>query len=307
MLLPDSRFNRANLIGLCAILMWSVTVGLFRSVAEIFGPVAGAAIIFTVAGVFANVFIGAPSLKTIPRPYLWLGGSLFVLYEVLLAFSIGMAADRRQALELGMINYLWPSLTILFAVIARQQRGHWCLLPAMLLCLLGIVCIMQGEGAWAIRHFWQNLQRNPLGYGMAMMAAITWAIYSVLTRRFGNGDNGVPLFLLATALVLWLFYGLSDHTSPAFSLSGYIQAGVMGILMASAYSCWNYGIQYGNLTILATLSYFTPVLSVLLASGWLKLQPGISVWYGVALVTLGSLLSGVASRAVETRETSGQR
>ena len=290
------RFNQATLIGLCAVLMWSVTVGLFRSVAEIFGPIAGAAMIFSVAALFANVIIGAPKLQTFPRLYLWVGGGLFVLYEVMLALSIGSATDRGQALELGMINYRWPSLTILFAVLAGQQRGHWMLLPAMLLCLLGIVCVMQGEGAWSVTIFWNNIQRNPTGYGMAFFAAITWAVYSVFTRRFGNGVNGVPLFLVITAVVLWLAYVFSDQAALAFNLAGFLQVVVMGALMATAYSCWNYSIQHGNLTVLATMSYFTPVLSVLLASVWLGVKPDAGFIYGVGLVTLGSLLSGRASK-----------
>ncbi|MBF4989600.1 aromatic amino acid DMT transporter YddG [Methylophilus sp. QUAN] len=292
----NPRFNHATLVGCCAVLMWSVTVGLFRSVAEIFGPIAGAAMIFSVAGLFANTIIGAPKLKTFPRLYLWVGGGLFVLYEVLLALSIGTATDRWQVLELGMINYLWPSLTILFAVIARQQRGHWLLLPAMALCLLGIAWVMKGEGAWSPATFLHNVQRNPIGYGMALLAAIIWAVYSVFTRRFGKGINGVPLFLVTTAAVLWLAYGLSDEVTLVFNLAGLLQVCVMGTLMATAYSCWNYSIQHGNLALLATMSYFTPVLSVLLACLWLGVAPGAGFMYGVGLVTLGSLLSGRASQ-----------
>lgn len=289
-------FNQATLIGLCAVLMWSVTIGLFRSVAEIFGPIAGAAMIFSVAGLFANVIIGAPKLKIFPKPYLWVGGGLFVLYEVMLALSIGSATDRGQALELGMINYLWPSLTILFAVLAGQQRGHWVLLPAMLLCLLGIVWVMKGDGAWSAMIFWQNIQRNPSGYGMAFLAAITWALYCVFTRHFGSGVNGVPLFLVATAGVLWLAYLFSDQATLVFNLGGLLQVFVMGVMMATAYSCWNHSIQHGNLAILATMSYFTPVFSVLLASMWLGIHPHTGFMYGVSLVTLGSLLSGWASK-----------
>lgn len=287
---------KANLIGLSAVLMWSITVGLFRSVAEIFGPVAGAAIIFSIAALFANVIIGAPRLKIFPKAYLWAGGSLFVLYEVLLALSIGSATDRGQALELGMINYLWPSLTIVFAVIAGQQRGHWLLQPAMALCLCGIGWVMTGDRAWSVATFLNNIQQNPVGYGMAFCAAITWAAYSVFTRRVGKGVNGVPFFLLVTAGILWLAYGLSDHAGLVFDQAGLIQAVVMGICMATAYSCWNHGIQHGNLVVLATLSYFTPVLSVLLASLWLDVRPASGFMAGVGLVTLGSLLSGWASR-----------
>ncbi len=291
-----SNTQQATLTGGCAILMWSVTVGLFRSVAEIFGEVAGAALIFSIAALFANLFIGAPRLKFSPSLYLWVGGSLFVLYEALLALSIGAAIDSRQAIELGMINYLWPSLTILFAVLVGQQRGNHWLMPAMLLCLLGIFCVMQSDGGWSVSAFWQNIQRNPRGYTMALIAAITWAAYSVFTRRFGAGVNGVPVFLTVTAMVLWLIYAMTGQPSLVFNVYGALQALVMGVLMATAYSCWNHGIQYGNLTVLATLSYFTPVLSALLASLWLGVQPGINLMAGVALVTLGSLLSGWAGR-----------
>ncbi|WP_425412906.1 EamA family transporter [Methylophilus rhizosphaerae] len=63
-----------------------------------------------------------------------------------------------------------------------------------------------------------------------------------------------------------------------------------------AYSCWNYSIQHGNLALLATMSYFTPLLSVLLTSLWLGVAPGAGFMYGVGLVTLGSLLIGRASQ-----------
>ena len=185
---------------------------------------------------------------------------------------------------------------MLFAVLAGQQRGHWMLLPAMLLCLMGVVCITLGEGAWSVAIFCHHLQRNPVGYGMAFIAAITWAVYSVFTRRFGNGVNGVPLFLVITAGVLWLAYALSNQSTLVFHLAGFLQVAVMGVLMATAYSCWNYSIQYGNLAVLATMSYFTPVLSALLASVWLGVQPNAGFVYGVGLVTLGSFLSGRASK-----------
>ena len=292
-------FKHPTLIGLSAILMWSATVGIFRSVSEIFGPTAGAALIFSAGGFFACLMTGLPNLKTFPRPYLWIGGSLFVLYEVMLALSIGLATDRVQAIELGMINYLWPSLTILFAVIAGQQRGSWLLIPSMALCFVGIIWVMKGDSSWSLVGLWGNIQSNPWAYGMAFCAAITWALYSVFTRRFGQGANGVPLFLVVTAMVLWIKYVFGVEAPIAFNAAGVTEVLVMGLLMATAYSSWNYSIQHGNITVLATISYFTPVLSVLLASFWLNINPGMSFLTGVGLVTLGSLLSGWVSTLPE--------
>lgn len=275
-----------------ATLLWSATIGLFRSIAEIFGPVGGPAMVFTLGSLCAACLVGWPGLRSLPRSYLWGGGLLFVSYEIALALSIGLAHNRLQVLELGMINYLWPGLTVMFAVITRQQRSSWSIWPAMALCFLGIVWVMKGDSPWSAELLWHNLQDNPLAYGLAFCAAFLWAIYSVFTRRYGQGHNPVPLFLLATALLLWCQYGFSSAPAlPLNNLNGLLQVGVAGVLMGAAYPCWNHGIQHGNLTVLAIMSYFTPVLSVLLASLWLEITPGTSFIQGVIMVTVGSLLS----------------
>ena len=69
-----------------------------------------------------------------------------------------------------------------------------------------------------------------------------------------------------------------------------------GALTALGYSCWEHGIQHGKLAVLAAASYFTPVLSALMASLLLQVLPGWSFWQGVALVTLGSLICWWATR-----------
>lgn len=288
--------NLPTLVGLSAVIMWSSTVGLFRSVSEIFGATGGAALIFTVGGLLACLVLGFPKLNTFPRPYLWIGGALFVAYEVALALSIGFALNREQAIELGMINYLWPSLTILFAVLAGQQRGSWLLLPALLMSFCGIVLVVKGDSAWSVQMLWQNMAGNPTGYGLAFFAAGTWAVYSVFTRRFGNGVNGVPLFLVVTAIVLWGKYALGNEPALSLHIGGLLQVAVMGALMAAAYSCWNHGIQHGNITILATMSCFTPVLSALIANLWLGTTPSTGLVYGVAMVTAGSFLCWAVTR-----------
>lgn len=65
---------------------------------------------------------GLPKPGALPAIDLWLSGTLFVGYEISLALAIGLASDRCQSLELGMINYLWPCLTIVLAILFNQQR-----------------------------------------------------------------------------------------------------------------------------------------------------------------------------------------
>ncbi|AOR65187.1 aromatic amino acid DMT transporter YddG [Pectobacterium wasabiae] len=288
--------QRATLTGLLAIILWSTSVGLIRSLTEALGPIGGAAMIYSTSTLCLLAFYGLPRIKTLPRIYLFAGGALFVSYEIFLSLSIGLADSRMQAMEIGMINYLWPSLTILFSLFINQQKSRLLLWPGLTLSLGGIVWIMKGESDWTPELLWNNILANPLAYSLAFSAALTWALYCNVTKRYGQGKSGVSLFFFITSLVLWIQYFFSAEGPISLTLPSLLELLFMGASAALAYSAWNAGIQYGNLTLLATASYFTPVLSTLLAAIWLNITPAISFWQGVAMVTIGSLLCWYATR-----------
>lgn len=288
--------QRATLTGLLAIVLWSTSVGLIRSLTEALGPIGGAAMIYSTSTLCLLAFYGLPRIKTLPRIYLFAGGAMFVCYEIFLSLSIGLADSRMQAIEIGMINYLWPSLTILFSLFINQQKSRFLLWPGLALALGGIVWIMKGESDWTPELLWNNVLANPLAYSLTFSAALTWALYCNITKRYGQGKSGVSLFFLITALILWTQYSFSGESAISLTLPSSLQLIFMGASTALAYSAWNAGIQHGNLTLLATASYFTPVLSTLLAALWLNITPAISFWQGVAMVTAGSLLCWYATR-----------
>ncbi|KHN91842.1 hypothetical protein KKH3_18690 [Pectobacterium actinidiae] len=289
--------QRATLTGLLAIVLWSTSVGLIRSLTEALGPIGGAAMIYSTSTLCLLAFYGLPRIKTLPRIYLFAGGAMFVCYEIFLSLSIGLADSRMQAMEIGMINYLWPSLTILFSLFINQQKSRFLLWPGLALSLGGIVWIMKGESDWTPELLWNNVLANPLAYSLAFSAALTWALYCNITKRYGQGESGVSLFFFITSLVLWIKYALSAEGAISFTLASSLQLLFMGASTALAYSAWNTGIQHGNLTLLATASYFTPVLSTLLAAFWLNITPDLSFWQGVVMVTAGSLLCWYATRS----------
>ena len=130
--------NSATLIGLVAILLWSSIVGLIRAVAEGLGATGGAAMIYTVASMLLLATVGFTPLREMPRKYLFWGSLLFVSYELCLALSIGYASTRQQAIEVGMVNYLWPTFTLLGAIIFNGQRANLLVVPGLLMSLLGI-------------------------------------------------------------------------------------------------------------------------------------------------------------------------
>lgn len=288
--------SQATTMGLLAIVLWSTSVGLLRSISEHFGATGGAALIYSVSAIALCLSQGLPKIRELPRRYLFSAGVLFVSYEMCFALAIGLAETRSQSLELGLINYLWPCLTIILSLFINGQRCSIWLWPGMLLSLGGVLLVMQQSGGGSLVSMWHNIERHPLPYALAFTAAITWALYCNLTRRFSEGKSGVNLFFCATALVMWAKYFFTQQPPISFTFAPTVQLLFMGISTAVAYSVWNRGIQAGNMTLLATASYFTPVSSALLASLWLGLRPGFSFWQGVMMVVGGSLTCWLATR-----------
>ncbi|VVP85605.1 Aromatic amino acid exporter YddG [Pseudomonas fluorescens] len=285
----------ATACGLVAIILWSTASGLIRSVSEIFGPLGGAALIYTLGAILLVCLLGKPRLRSTPKLYLVLGSALFVAYEVCLSLALGFASSRNQAIELGVVNYLWPCLTILLAIIMNGQKARWIIIPGTALALFGILWVVSGDGL-SLASIVTNVQSNPLSYSLALACGITFALYCNVTRRYAGGQNLVVLFFVLTAVVLWLKYLFSSEVIPALTLGSSLELVAAAIGMAGGYALWNIGILRGNLTLLATASYFAPVLSSAFAAVWLGAVLNMQFWQGAVLVTAGSLICWQATR-----------
>lgn len=288
--------KRATLIGLVAILLWSTMVGLIRSVSEGLGPVGGAAMIYTVSGLLCLATVGFPDIKRFSKGYLTAGSVLFVSYEMCLALSLGFAATRSQAIEVGMVNYLWPSLTIVFAILFNGQKSTLWVIPGLAISLLGVGWVLGGENGLHVHDIMLNIVSSPLSYGLAFTGAFIWAAYCTVTGRYARGQNGITLFVLLTALSLWVKYAVSDQPEMVFSVPVVVKLLMCGVALGFGYAAWNIGILHGNVTVLAAVSYFTPVLSAALAAIMLSSPLSFSFWQGALMVCAGSLLCWYATR-----------
>ncbi len=286
----------ATVCGLLAILLWSTASGLIRSVSQAFGPLGGAALIYSLGTLLLVLLLGKPRLRSVPRLYLWLGSALFVAYEICLSLALGYANDANQAIELMVLNYLWPCLTVVLAIFMNGQRARWLIVPGTVLALTGILWVVSGDGL-SLSRIVANVRSNPLSYGLAFSCAVTFALYCNVTRRYANGQNLVVLFFFVTSCLLWVKYAFSAEQLPAFALGNSLELLAAGIAMAGGYALWNLGILRGNLTLLATASYFSPVLSSAFAALWLAAQLSGQFWHGALLVTAGSLICWQATRA----------
>ncbi|EPK7281810.1 aromatic amino acid efflux DMT transporter YddG [Citrobacter farmeri] len=282
--------QKATLIGLIAIVLWSTMVGLIRGVSEGLGPVGGAAAIYSLSGLLLIFTVGFPNIRRFPVGYLVAGSVLFVSYEICLALSLGYAASRHQAIEVGMVNYLWPSLTILFAILFNGQKTTWIIVPGLLLAITGICWVLGGENGLNPGEIISNITSSPLSYFLAFLGAFIWATYCTVTNKYARGFNGITVFVLLTALSLWVHYFLTPQPEMMFSTPVVIKLGSAALTLGFAYAAWNVGILHGNVTIMAVGSYFTPVLSSALAAILLSAPLSFSFWQGAIMVCVGSLL-----------------
>ncbi|MDH2488898.1 aromatic amino acid DMT transporter YddG [Acinetobacter baumannii] len=288
--------RNATLIGLIAVLLWSSIVGLIRSVSESLGATGGAAMMYSVASVFLLISIGFPKISEFPKRYLIWGSLLFVSYELCLALSIGYSNTNRQAIEVGMVNYLWPALTMVAAILFNNQKSNWLVIPGFVIAILGICWVLGGEQGLDLASMLENIKDNPLSYGLAFIGALIWATYCTVTARIANGKNGVTLFFMLTALVLWVKYLVIGGTPMVFNLHAIIYLVLAAAAMGFGYAAWNVGILHGNVTILAGASYFIPVFSAALAAIVLQTPLSMSFWQGAAMVCIGSVLCWLATR-----------
>lgn len=299
-----TKQTKATVIGFCAILLWSSIVGLIKEVSQSFGSTAGAAMIYTVASVFLLFSVKWVPLSKFPRKYLVYGAVLMVAYELCLALSIGYSDSSKQAIEIGMVNYLWPTFTMIATVIFISKKANWLIFPGIIISLVGIIWILGGEEGFSLSDMLLNIKSNPLSYGLAFLGAILWSAYCVVTIRLANGVNGITLFFILVAIVLWIKYLLTgDLIVMQFTISSVGYLLMASFAMGFGYAAWNVGILEGNVTVLTGASYFVPVLSSALSSVLLATPLGLTFWQGALMVCVGSILCWFSTKRVTAVST----
>ncbi len=289
--------DRNTILGISAILLWSSTVALARSMSERIGPATAGASVYLTASVFlgGDLLVKERSLRRLqelPRKYVVGCGALFVLYTVSLFIALGLATDRRQTIEVGLLNYLWPALTILFSLIILGKRASVGLIPGTLLALCGVALVLTQGASVSWSSFSINLVNNPIAYGLGVFAAIAWALYSNLTRRWGepNSSGAVLLFTLATGIAFWCIRLLSPE-GGTWGVRVVAEVSFLALATALAYVFWDIAMREGDVVLVASCSYLTPFFSTVVSCIYLGVWPGLSLWLGCLLIITGSFLS----------------
>jgi len=298
--------NLATLIGFSAILQWSTIIGLLKKVTSSIGADLAVLFMYSFSAVLLFALFRIPNLKQIPRKYLFGATALFVVYEICFSYAIALAQNAQQAIEISLVNYLWPSMIILMLILFKELKFNKWVILGLGISLAGVFYIQTGNGAIDLATVISHMQSNPLSYGLAFIGASLWSLYCVVTKKYSQGHNPISLFFIATSAVLWLKM-LILHPEQFAQIIHVDATTLMYMLMVSTvtglgYAAWNIGINRGNITMLVTLSYFSPIFSPIMSMWILQTSLSKTFWLGAIMVTLGSFVCWISTNWHELKQ-----
>jgi drug/metabolite transporter (DMT)-like permease len=277
----------ATLIGLTAILMWSLLSVLTVATGKI-PAFQLAAMTFTIGALVGfSTWIGRKdawrALAQAPLAWVVGVGGLFG-YHALYFLSLRFAPPA----EATLVNYLWPLLIVLFSSLLPGERLLLHHIIGAAFGLAGTVLLFAGNTG----HF---TSAEVPGLIAAFVAAFVWATYSVMSRRLKSvPTNAVAGFCLLTALLAALVHAFIETTVWPDTTTQWLAVALLGVgPVGAAFYAWDVGMKRGDIRVLGAASYATPLLSTafLIATGFAKASVAIAI--AALLIAGGGLIAAM--------------
>lgn len=210
----------------------------------------------------------------VPGAILAFGVASLFLYHASLVAAFRLAPIA----EANLLNYLWPLLIVVLAARgpagARLRARQWA--GCAVAFTGGALVIAPSAAALTAAHL--------AGYALAVLAALTWAAYSVLPARLPAYSSwATGGFCLGAGLLALVAHALFE---APYRPSGAELAGMAAIGLGPlglAFVLWDRAMRTGRASTIGSLSYLTPVLSTLAlaatgavgGAAWWRLGPAL--------------------------------
>lgn len=286
--MPMTSRPKATMIGFSAIAMWSLLAVLTIGSAPV-PPFLLNALTFAIGGSIGLIWTarrGFGVLTKVPLKVYVFGTLGLYGYHALYftAFRWGPSA------ETGLIAYLWPLFIVLLSGLLPGETLRARHVGGALIAFAGAALIVWSRSAGS---------GAPLpALALAFLCALTWSIYSVVSRRWGEvPTESVTVFCLATAGLSAITHLAVEQTLWPVSPLGWLSVIGLGVWpVGLAFFTWDIGMKKGDIQILGVASYAAPLLSTLalVAAGLSPARPILIV--AAVLITAGAALAAWAPR-----------
>lgn len=279
--------GKATAIGFTAVVMWSLLALLTIGSAPV-PPFLLNALCFGVGGVIGLIWTARQGFGVL-RGVSWkvyafgtagLFGYHFLYFT---AFRLSPTA------ETGLIAYLWPLFIVLLSGLLPGERLRAPHVLGALVAFAGAAVIVLGRDAEGTG--------SSAGLALGFLCALTWAGYSVLSRRLGDvPTESVTVFCLATAALSLLAHLALEETVWPVGALGWGSVLALGLgPVGAAFFTWDIGMKRGDIQLLGVASYAAPLLSTLALVGAGITNPSWSIALAAILITGGAALAARAS------------
>jgi drug/metabolite transporter (DMT)-like permease len=281
---------RATIIGFTAVLQWAL-LALFTIGSAPVPPLMLNAMCFAIGGAIGMIWTLANGRAHVLRDVPWkvyAFGTLGLFGAHFLYFT---AFRMAPLAETGLIAYLWPLLIVLMSGLLPGERlGS--------LHVVGAVTAFAGAGLIVLRGGTAMDAAALPGFGVAFIFALTWASYSVLSRRLGTTPTeAVTVFCLAAAVLSALAHLAIEQTIWPQNALGWASVAALGLgPVGLAFYVWDVGMKRGDIQLLGVMSYAAPLLSTLALVAAGKTQPTAALALAAVLITLGAVLASRSGR-----------
>jgi drug/metabolite transporter (DMT)-like permease len=278
--------STATLVGLAAIIMWSMLAALTVATGRV-PPFQLLAMTFAIgACVGPLTWLWRPSaIRALRQPLaVWLIGigGLFG-YHALYFLALRLAPPA----EAGLLNYLWPLLIVLLSSLLPGERLAPHHIVGAVLGFAGTILLFAGNSGSS-----PDPAHIP-GFVAAFVAAFVWAGYSVMSRKLAAvPTDAVAGFCLATALLAAIIHFALEATVWPETAVQWLAIVALGIgPVGIAFFVWDIGMKRGDIRVLGAASYATPLLSTafLILAGFAK--PTATLAMAAALIAGGGLIA----------------
>lgn len=215
-----------------------------------------------------------------------------------------LALSATRASNVGVIISIAPFFTVLFsAVFLKEKRPGLRFFAGFLIAMAGIMLISFNQEAVEI---------HPVGDGLAVLAAMIWAVYCLLSRRISELGYNV---LLATRRTF--FYGLLfmlplTFTQFSVSLPTILRPEILFNLVflglgasALCFVTWNLAVGILGSVKTSVTIYIIPVITAVASALVLHEPLTPKVILGLALTLGGLVLSQKTNQEKEQKEQYG--
>jgi drug/metabolite transporter (DMT)-like permease len=282
-----------TIFGLFAVLIWSAGVGVSGVLVDYFGAL---------TAVTYELFIGGSILTTIslfrgevvlikkhPLKYLIIGGIFWILNQVLFWIALGKVTSNEERVVLGLINYLWPALIIIFSLFIIGKKSNRFLWSGLVLAILGI--IISKIAISGKLHL--NLDANTIkAYFLMLLVAISFAIYSNLSTKYADpkGSSPIFLFMLLTSIILFFAYDIKLPTDLSYT-NKYLVLIIWSAFTSIAYLGWDVSMRKGNQTLVASAALLIPFFSTIITALLNSISINIYIIISGVMVSVGAWMA----------------